>query len=68
MKTPKSTFALLALAAIVSGCSTSDANGVNISRPGMFNFLWSAPAPVPASPLTPPNLDNVPPSSPLAVN
>jgi hypothetical protein len=66
MKIAKVGLPLLALGMLLSGCSTSDANGVNISRPSFFNFLSAPPAPV--SQMTATNPNDVPPSSSLVVN
>lgn len=68
MKISKSALPLLVLGVLLAGCSSPDANGVDISRPGFFNFLWSPPAPLPVSPLTPPNPDSGLIRQPLAVN
>ena len=68
MKISKSALPLLVLGVLLAGCSSPDANGVDISRPGFFNFLWSPPAPVPAAPLAMPNSDNGTTGQSLAAN
>ncbi|HTB62148.1 MAG TPA: hypothetical protein VK737_01055 [Opitutales bacterium] len=53
MKTAKSAALLIVLGACLAGCSSTDANGVDVSRPTFFNFLQSPPVAVPVSPFTP---------------
>jgi hypothetical protein len=53
MKIPKVYPLLLVPAILLAGCSSTDANGVNITHGSIFDYLWSAPAPMPASPLAP---------------
>lgn len=60
---------LLGLGALLAGCTSTDANGVNITHGSIFDYLWSAPAPVPASPLAPANpapAPQVPANAPVA--
>ncbi len=69
MKMTKSTPLLLLLGMLLAGCSSTDANGVNITHGSIFDFLWTAPAPVPASPLAPANpapTPQVPANAPVA--
>jgi hypothetical protein len=75
VKTTQLITLILVLGAFLTGCSDTDANGTSISRPGFFNFLWSAPAPVPPSPIAPQspppapqNPENPAPASPVALN
>jgi predicted small secreted protein len=75
MKTTKSAILLLALGVLLSGCASTDGNGVNITHGSIMDILWNQPAPVPASPVTPNNPApapqvpaNAPPAQPLASN
>jgi hypothetical protein len=53
MKIAKVAVLLATLGVCLVGCSSPDANGVEVSRPSIFNYLQSPPASVPASPLAP---------------